>query len=420
MCPGCYKENKDNIEGYCLNCRKNLFDGKKVSHVLNFDPPKESNYKDYQNKTKKLSISGVQLKYSMILDGKELKLTETGGQYILKPIPGADHILNKDQAPENEHLTMQIAAQVFGIETAENALIYFKDGSPAYITKRFDIKPEGGKYLQEDMAQASGRTRQSHGEGFKYEGTYEDVGALITEQVSATVPALEAFFRQVLFNYIFSNDDAHLKNFSFIESPMGDNILSKAYDLVCTELHTPGGSETALDLYKGDDQNEFYDREGRYGQVHFRELAKKIGVSSVRAARIIFKLLNSGARVHEMVESSQLRIDAKEKYLSYYDSKIRLLGVNELLIAQKFKLTKAKDFPPNIVAKVSFYRGRQPIVGKFVKELVADTHRVVNNLFAFVEEKNMNEYERTGDRGLIIVIDGDVVVEVEANQQGIP
>ena len=190
MCLGCYKENKDNIEGYCLNCRKKLFDGKKVSHILNFDPPKESNYKDYQNKTKKLSISGVQLKYSMILDGKELKLTETGGQYILKPIPNADHILNKDQAPENEHLTMQIAAQVFGIETAENALIYFKDGSPAYITKRFDIKPEVGKYLQEDMAQASGKARQSHGENFKYQGTYEDVGALITEQVSATVPAV--------------------------------------------------------------------------------------------------------------------------------------------------------------------------------------------------------------------------------------
>ncbi|HWK06847.1 MAG TPA: HipA domain-containing protein [Puia sp.] len=412
MCLGCYKENKDNIEGYCLNCRKKLFDGKKVSHILNFDPPKESNYKDYQNKTKKLSISGVQLKYSMILDGKELKLTETGGQYILKPIPNADHILNKDQAPENEHLTMQIAAQVFGIETAENALIYFKDGSPAYITKRFDIKPEVGKYLQEDMAQASGKTRQSHGENFKYQGTYEDVGALITEQVSATVPALEAFFRQVLFNYIFSNDDAHLKNFSFIESPMGDNILSKAYDLVCTELHTPGGPETALDLYKGDNENEFYAREGRYGQVHFRELAKKIGVSPVRAAGIIFKLLNSSARVHEMVENSQLRIDAKEKYLSYYDSKIRVLGINELLIARKFKITKAKDFPPNIVVKVSFYRGRQPIVGKFVKELVADTHRVVNNLFAFVEEKNMDEYERTGDRALITVIDGDTVVKV--------
>ena len=34
--------------------------------------------------------------------------------------------------PANEHLTMQIARQVYGIETAENALIFFNDGTPAY------------------------------------------------------------------------------------------------------------------------------------------------------------------------------------------------------------------------------------------------------------------------------------------------
>jgi serine/threonine-protein kinase HipA len=49
--------------------------------------------------------------------------------------------------PANEHLTMQIARQVYGIETAENALIFFKDGAPAYITKRFDVK-EDGNYLK--------------------------------------------------------------------------------------------------------------------------------------------------------------------------------------------------------------------------------------------------------------------------------
>ena len=36
---------------------------------------------------------------------------------------------------------MQIAKQVYGINAAENAIIFFKDGSPAYITKRFDVKP---------------------------------------------------------------------------------------------------------------------------------------------------------------------------------------------------------------------------------------------------------------------------------------
>ncbi len=47
--------------------------------------------------------------------------------------------------PPNEHLSMQIARQVFGIETAENALMFFKNGAPAYITKSFDVKEGGGK-----------------------------------------------------------------------------------------------------------------------------------------------------------------------------------------------------------------------------------------------------------------------------------
>jgi serine/threonine-protein kinase HipA len=47
------------------------------------------------------------------------------------------HLKKVDQLPANEHLTIQIAKQVYGITVAKNAVIFFKDGSPAYITKRF-------------------------------------------------------------------------------------------------------------------------------------------------------------------------------------------------------------------------------------------------------------------------------------------
>src|SRR5271156_6570530 len=119
-CSGCYKEK---MEGYCLNCRKKLFDGKRVSHILSFKAPQNENLQEYQEQTKRLSISGVQLKYSLTLDDRSLALTEKGGRYILKPVPPAV-IAYPDQAPENEHLTMQIAEQVFKIDTAANALIY--------------------------------------------------------------------------------------------------------------------------------------------------------------------------------------------------------------------------------------------------------------------------------------------------------
>ena len=319
-CYGCYKEN---IEGYCATCRKKLFDGKKVSHVLSFDTPKEENIPAYQEKTKRLSISGVQLKYSVRLEEKELVLTEKKGEYILKPIPPTSLIVMQDQAPENEHLTMQIANQLFSIPVAENGLILFKDLAPAYITRRFDVKPDGSKHLQEDFAQISGKTKKSDGDNYKYSGTYEDIGKLIREKVAAYPPVLEDFFKLVMFNYIFSNGDAHLKNFSLIQTEFGDYMLSKAYDLMCTVLHTPNESDTALDMYKDDIDSKFYSKNGYFGRSNFETLAEKIGLIPKRAQHIIDTILGRQNEVLSMVYSSFLSNEAKGKYISYYNDKLK-------------------------------------------------------------------------------------------------
>lgn len=319
-CYGCYKEN---IEGYCATCRKKLFDGKKVSHILSFDTPKEENIPDYQQKTKRLSISGVQLKYSVRLEEKEMVLTEKQGEYILKPVPPTSLIVMQDQAPENEHLTMQIANQLFNIPVAENALILFKDNAPAYITRRFDVKPDGSKHLQEDFAQISGKTKKGDGDNYKYSGTYEDIGKLIKEKVAAYPPVLEDFFKLVVFNYIFSNGDAHLKNFSLIQSEFGDYMLSKAYDLMCTVLHTPNESDTALDLYKDDMESKFFTTNGYYGRPDFETLAEMFGLIPKRAQHFIDTILGRQNEVLAMVYNSFLSNEAKEKYIQYYKDKVK-------------------------------------------------------------------------------------------------
>jgi serine/threonine-protein kinase HipA len=324
MCPGCYKTGK---EGYCTNCRKLLFDGAKVSHKLSIETPQSENIPQYQEKTKRLSISGVQLKYSLQLKGKELQLAEKGGQYILKPIPPVQ-IIEPGAAPENEHLTMQIASQIFGIRTAANALIYFKDGTPAYITRRFDIQSKGNKYLQEDMAQISGRTR-AQGEHFKYEGTYEEIGHYIRKYVAAYPPALENFFRLVVFNYLFSNGDAHLKNFSLIQTDMGDYTLTPAYDLMCTLLHTPGETDTALQLYEGDMDHPFYSNYGFYGRPEFMVLAQKIGILPARAERIVNTMLSATDKVIVMITQSFLQDSTKERYIEAYQDRAGRLKMTE-------------------------------------------------------------------------------------------
>ena len=66
-CFGCYKEN---IEGYCATCRKKLFDGKKISHVLSFDTPKDENLPEYQEKTKRLLYTRCAIKI-FIATGKK-------------------------------------------------------------------------------------------------------------------------------------------------------------------------------------------------------------------------------------------------------------------------------------------------------------------------------------------------------------
>ena len=195
-CTGCYKKIEKNE--YCLSCRKKLFDVKRVSTVLDFDKPKAENISLYNEYTKRLSISGVQLKYSLMLVGNKLELTEKNGQYLLKPIPAADHLEMMEDAPENEHLTMQIASQIFNIKTAQNALIYFRDGTPAYITKRFDVKGDGTKYIQEDFAQITNRTKETHGASYKYDGSYLEIGTLIKQYVPAAMVAVENFFKIVL------------------------------------------------------------------------------------------------------------------------------------------------------------------------------------------------------------------------------
>ena len=323
-CLGCYKKIEKNE--YCLSCRKKLFDGKRVSTVLEFDKPKAENINMYNEHSKRMSISGVQLKYSLKLVGNKLELCEKNGQYIIKPIPTADHLEMMDDAPENEHLTMQIASQIFNIKTAQNALIYFKDGTPAYITKRFDVKGDGTKYIQEDFAQITNRTKETHGESYKYEGSYLEIGELIKKYVPASMIAIENFFKIVLFNYVFSNGDAHLKNFSLIRNDLSEMELSPSYDLMSTIIHTPGERDTALDLYDKDHESVYYSTYGHYGRTEFIEFAKRLGIVEVRYMRIINEFIENETVVNIFIQNSSLSNKALDSFITNFKSRIRRLS----------------------------------------------------------------------------------------------
>jgi serine/threonine-protein kinase HipA len=306
---------------YSRACLKRVFDGHQVNHLLPYDSPAldiVSENSILKVKTH-ASISGVQVKFSVLMEKNKLRLASEGekGTYILKPIPRNEK--NADQMPANEHLTMQIARQIFGIETAENALIFFSNGEPAYITKRFDVQSNGSKWAQDDFASLAGRTPQTHGVNYKYLGNYLELFELMQQFLPAYKSEAPKLYRLLLFNYLFSNGDAHLKNFSIIETPMGDYRLSPAYDLLNSRIHIM--------------DNDFALEEGllppRFAQGKIRQqfqlLAKKAGITDKLSDNILASVTANSEMVESLIFASYLNDTTKRNYLQTYQAKLKRL-----------------------------------------------------------------------------------------------
>lgn len=314
-CSGCYK---DGYEGFCNPCKKALFEGKEVSHVLPFESPKDPSLLKFRKNTERMSISGVQLKYSLTLAGNKLKLTDIGGKYILKPIPLAT-FSHLEQAPFNEHVCMQLAAQVYKLDTPPNALVYFGDGSPAYLVKRFDVLSDGSKRRQEDFASLAGKTPDGKGD-FKYEYSYEGIARLMKQHLPAYAVEVEKFYRLVLFNYIIGNGDAHLKNFSVSETSLGDHKLSPVYDLLCTKLHVNDDSDMALDLFEGGFTTESFNTNGFLAQDDFNAFGQKLNMKEKRIQKAIESFQEQLPQARALINKSKLNEALKEKLVKHITS----------------------------------------------------------------------------------------------------
>lgn len=324
-CPGSLAEG---FITYSPAFLRRMFNSKKVSHILPYDAPQinETDSEKFLENRKRISISGVQEKESLLLEKNKLRLTESGelGTYILKPIPR--DLKKVDQVPANEHLTMQIARQVYGINTAENGIIFFKNGSPAYITRRFDVKPDGSKWGKEDFASLAGKTNVSSGPNFKYNYSYEEAAELIRKYVPAWRVEIEKFFLLVLFNYLFSNGDAHLKNFSLLESEGGDYLLSPAYDLINTRMHVDD-TDFALDkgLFADAFASESFKKTHHRSKDDFLEFARRIGVNPDRIEMLLSPFLTKQESVEILVSRSFLSTPNKRGYLMGYSGKLNML-----------------------------------------------------------------------------------------------
>ena len=326
-CPGSLKEGFTTYSGATL---RRMFGNHKVSHILPLASPDTEGPQQeilFENR-KRISISGVQEKFSVVLDKNKLRLTMAGenGQYILKPIPR--DVAMASQVPANEHLTMQIARQIYDIDTAENCMIFFEDGKPAYLTKRFDIKDDGIKHgLQEDMATVIGKTKENGGQDYKYDYDYLNLGLQIKKSINAGEIVMEKYFKVVVFNYLFSNGDSHLKNFSLLQSENGDYLLSPAYDLLCTRLHV---KDNDLALSGGLSEKSFdhssFSALGYYAYDDFITFGRDLGLKETRVKKIMDQMCAESDDVKSMIKRSYLNEECKKKYLELYKAKLKALN----------------------------------------------------------------------------------------------
>lgn len=322
VCPSTLAEGFDT---YCPKATARLFGGRRTSPMLDFAITEFLHGGDAVSVMKRISVSGVQEKFAAVADDGHIRIARTDERstHILKPAPWDETLANRKQIPANEHLTMQIAAQVYGIPTADNGMCFTKDGQMVYITRRFDITPEGQKVQMEDFATLIGRNEQTAGSEFKYHGSYEEIATALRNNVAAWKIDMERFFTLIVFNYIYGNADAHAKNFSIIRQG-ADYRLAPAYDLLNTSLHV-GGDDFALDggLSSNLEKSDVYAQTGHPCRLDFARFGHLIGLTDRRTDRILDGFTSLPTGTETLVAHSFLNDKMKRTYLRTASERIK-------------------------------------------------------------------------------------------------
>ncbi|HVC95604.1 MAG TPA: HipA domain-containing protein [Pirellulales bacterium] len=245
----------------------------------------------------KMSISGAQEKVSVALstDQSELRIAATGGRYILKPEPA-----RFPSVPQNEHVTMLMASLV-GIETPPLGLVWLKDGSPAYLIKRFDRLDDGRKLQVEDFCQLSERPLKD-----KYQGSAEECVRILKRYASEPPIEVRKLFQVLLFSWWVANGDHHLKNLSLLTTPEGIRHLSPAYDLLCTRLAIPTDMDLSLSILG---------KKSKLKRASWLDFAAYCELPTRAAERLLSEQIAATEPAIRLVRSSFLSDEHKQEYI---------------------------------------------------------------------------------------------------------
>lgn len=146
-------------------------------------------------------------------------------------------------------------------------------------------------------------------------GNYAQIADAIRRIVPAWMIETERFLRLVLFNYIYANEDAHLKNFSIIITD-GECRLAPAYDLINTHVHLDSGRDLALDGGFADDiePSDVYQRTGHPCRLDFERFARRIGLPEKRFIKLLNLFATIPPETYRLIDASFLDARTKRTY----------------------------------------------------------------------------------------------------------
>jgi serine/threonine-protein kinase HipA len=193
------------------------------------------------------TISGIQRKLLVVKDGKSFAPAGPTGlaPYIAKFNSEHERV---GSLVRNEQLSLRWSGELLGkkevnVFTLDTVSVV---DETALIVTRFDRKPDGSKLRLEDFAQILNKPGGRNSAG-KYDASYEDVAAVIKQHSVRSEIDLARFFRRLVVFVLVGNCDAHLKNFSLLETDDGLR-LSPAYDIVNTALYDGFDQNLALSI----------------------------------------------------------------------------------------------------------------------------------------------------------------------------
>lgn len=309
--------------GYLDSEFRQLFQSLRVNPLLSFS--RKEFFQQSPLKSKGMSISGLQQKLSVKIDSnKELKITDTDGEYILKPSPETC-----PHASENEHCAM-LTSKLLGIDTALCGLVSFSDGELVYITKRFD-RNNGDRIHQEDLVQGFGMKSED-----KYSHSYETAGKLINAMTNGKAFVVFDFFCRVVHAYLIGNDDMHLKNISLQKFSGNTGLyydrMTPNYDCLFTTVFdsAPKSDFLALDLLEEEKNAIFskaYEKYGFYTGNDFIILGSGLGLREKPITSFINTVIKKGPLLINLVNRSYMPEEMKEKAGSIISERVTALGI---------------------------------------------------------------------------------------------